>query len=240
MRIEISHNLSKPLVLPLAYQSILQSIIYRNIRDSEEFGELHDEGYQYEKRQFRLFTFSNIFGQAVVYEKNIIFYNKAKWFLSGNNDNFVLNVKRHMEENGIDYLKQHINDIVCKEQNNQIETDDLIINMISPMVAYQTDEVTRKKIYYSPSDEEFYRLIHDNFVRKYFAYYNKFPESTIDLEPINVNSKDKRVTKFKGIYMTGYKGVYRLFGKKENLNFLYNAGLGSNNSQGFGMFEIMD
>ena len=40
--------------------------------------------------------------------------------------------------------------------------------------------------------------------------------------------------------LTAYSGTYELFGERKYLDFLYQTGLGSKNSQGFGMFEIME
>ena len=37
-----------------------------------------------------------------------------------------------------------------------------------------------------------------------------------------------------------WKGIYELSGKSEYLNFLYDVGIGAKNSQGFGMFDVMD
>ena len=47
------------------------------------------------------------------------------------------------------------------------------------------------------------------------------------------------VTTFKGTYITGWQGYYHLEGSNELINFLYYAGLGDRNSQGFGMFKII-
>lgn len=65
-----------------------------------------------------------------------------------------------------------------------------------------------------------------------------FPEDRIILTPIDVNLKDKYVTKFKDTYITAWRGDYILEGSKEYINFLYYTGLGAKNSEGFGMFSI--
>ncbi len=51
-------------------------------------------------------------------------------------------------------------------------------------------------------------------------------------------AKNKYVTKFGGeIFITAWKGSFTLKSDVESLQFLYDTGLGSRNSQGFGMFE---
>ena len=47
------------------------------------------------------------------------------------------------------------------------------------------------------------------------------------------------MTKYQGNYITAWYGKYLISGKRKYLDFLYQAGLGSKNSQGFGMFEII-
>ena len=55
---------------------------------------------------------------------------------------------------------------------------------------------------------------------------------------IKITAKDKFVTRYKNFYISGWFSEYRLEGNRKHLDFLYQAGLGSKNSQGFGMYEI--
>ena len=41
------------------------------------------------------------------------------------------------------------------------------------------------------------------------------------------------------INISGWYGEYYLVGKRKYLDFLYQTGLGSKNSQGFGMFDVI-
>ena len=50
--------------------------------------------------------------------------------------------------------------------------------------------------------------------------------------------KDKYFTKYKNFFIEAWYGLYLLEGNADYLSFLYDAGLGSKNAQGFGMFEI--
>ena len=50
--------------------------------------------------------------------------------------------------------------------------------------------------------------------------------------------KDKYLTKYKGFFINGWKGIYQLSGERKYLDFLYQTGLGAKNSQGFGMFDV--
>ena len=76
-------------------------------------------------------------------------------------------------------------------------------------------------------------------MRNYAAYKDSHIVNDISFDVIDVRTKDKYLTKYKGYIIEGYKGIYRLQGGKEELNFLYNCGIGAKNSQGFGMFEVI-
>lgn len=240
MRLRLTHDLKVPLILPLAYHHILQSVIYDCIKEDEVLSDLHDKGYVYEKRSFRMFTFSEIKGPHKIVDDKIVFYDTVSWSVSSCNIRFIESIRNKVENGKINYDGQYYGSVACEISDERIKNNEIIINMMSPIVVYKTDQETGKKTHYSPDSKEFYGLISDNFIRKYKAYYNIFPDDIPVLSIINVNSRDKCVTRFKGIYMTGYKGVYLLSGKTEYLNFLYDVGLGTANSQGFGMFEVCD
>lgn len=78
-----------------------------------------------------------------------------------------------------------------------------------------------------------------NFIRKYYAYTGIYVPDGIMMEPISFSEKDKHVTRYKGFYLSGWTGTYRISGERKYLNFLYQAGLGAKNSQGFGMFDVI-
>lgn len=72
MRVKITLegiNQSK-IVLPINYQHVVQGFLYRTMKPAyAEY--LHKYGFKYEKRHFKLFTFSRIFGKYTVNsEKN--------------------------------------------------------------------------------------------------------------------------------------------------------------------------
>jgi CRISPR-associated endoribonuclease Cas6 len=63
-------------------------------------------------------------------------------------------------------------------------------------------------------------------------------DSGIHIEPLRVTQRDESVTRYKGFYITAWSGTYLLEGKRKYLDFLYQTGLGSKTSQGFGMFDV--
>ena len=114
-----------------------------------------------------------------------------------------------------------------------------MINMISPVTVYTTDQPSGYTYYYGPDQEDFYRLIDDNFHRKYQAYYGLLPSQYLQMRAVDEASLQKTVTRYKGCYITAWSGRYSLSCTRKYLDFLYQTGLGSKNAQGFGMFEIL-
>ncbi|MGB9578380.1 MAG: CRISPR-associated endoribonuclease Cas6, partial [Halothiobacillaceae bacterium] len=56
---------------------------------------------------------------------------------------------------------------------------------------------------------------------------------------VPVDERDHQVTiDFKGTMIRGYEGGFHLTGHAELLRFLYDAGVGSKNSEGCGMIEL--
>ena len=111
--------------------------------------------------------------------------------------------------------------------------------MKSPLTVYSTDREFGRIYYFNPEEKEFYERINENFYRKYEAYYGVRPFSPIQMEKIEEIPARKLVTRYQGVYITGWYGTYELRGERKYLDFLYQAGLGSKNAQGFGMFEVM-
>ncbi len=107
--------------------------------------------------------------------------------------------------------------------------------MISPVTVHRTLP-DGKTVFYAPGDEAFPLLLAENLA-------SKFRAAGLDLEPVMgfqayAHTVRKQVTTFKNTYIIGYTGRFRIEADPRILAFLYYAGLGPRNSQGFGMFSI--
>lgn len=241
MQLRINHStIDNPLILPINYNHILQSIIYDKLSADKYVGDYtHDCGWKYDERRYKLFQFSQLKGHYIVVDKNIVFDDMVTWEVRSIDDRIIMLIKDGIEKNGINYNNLHYSEINMDISDVRIDSDELYIKMYTPVCVYSTDPESKRVTYYSPEDEQFYNLVSENFVRKYNAYTGKSISDSISLELEKYSYKDKVVTKYKGNYISGWKGIYRLFGKREYLDFLYNVGLGARNSQGFGMFSVM-
>lgn len=240
MQLKIRHQVGAGLTLPLNYHHILQSIIYHHLRcGSRRYQNHHDDKDAAEKRQYKHFTFSLIRGKYRICGKKIIFEETIEYEIRSPEARMIHAIERSIRENGITYGETHFDKVELILSDREAESGTLQIRMVSPICIYSTEKETGFTHYYAPWEEKFSEMIRENFRRKYEAYCGMYPSGEICITPLKVTEKDKMITNYKGIYLCGWKGEYLLQGSRKYLNFLYQSGLGSKNSQGFGMFEII-
>ncbi|MFD2671136.1 CRISPR-associated endoribonuclease Cas6 [Marinicrinis sediminis] len=234
-----------PLKLPLAYQQILQGFCYHVLQDRAFAQFLHDLGYPVGKRNFKLFTFSRLTGQYRIDKKHkqIVFEDSFSWQISSIVPAFIQEFGRSLLT--ADSLHFHGQEVFVDEVRYEDigeSTSPARIRMISPVTVHSTFEsASGKKTtqFYDPDDPAFSHLIHENLRKKYLAFYQREMEGDFGIESVNVHPRDKVVTRFKQFMITAWNGVYQLNGTPENIRFAQCVGIGSRNSQGFGMFETL-
>ncbi len=240
MQLRVKQKLSSELILPIGYHHILQSILYSNMKDQRGYSDfIHNEGYAYHDRQFRMFTFSLLEGKYSIHEGKIIFRDEVSFEVRSPDHRLIQLIKDNIEERGIRYPNVTVTDIILALSDDQVDDDNILIRMGSPLTVYTTDENTKQTHFYSPEESRFAMLVNDNFKRKYSAYTGMLPETDVMLEPVKISPKDKYVTNYKGFYLSGWKGWYRLTGERRYLDFLYQTGIGAKNAQGFGLFYVV-
>ena len=242
--IHLSFKLEKPLVIPVNYQHALQSFVY-HILPNDEADFLHNHGFQYHNRSFKFFSFSRLYGSSPSYDpdaKTLTFQNKIALSISSVLPNLLEKTANNLLlSEKIHFHGQALNLDSLKYEEYKIDSDKIIVKAISPITVYSTFERRGgKKLthYYHPNDEIFRYLVEENFIKKYETFTGRpFANETtiITIEPIRVMKSDKVVTNYKGTWITGYTGVYKLQAKPEHLSFALNCGLGAKNSIGFGM-----
>ncbi len=237
--------------LPLHYNYALQGFIYRHI-SAYLASFLHNKGYRYQKRVFRLFTFSRIVGRyRIEGDKEIICFTGP--------------ISLHIASPLDDFLQEFAETLARAPEVN-IENNPLVVSsievhfspaigysavirMLSPLTVYSTlvsAEGKKKTYYFSPFEKEFSELTRKNIVKKYISFYKRKPVSKdLKITPLKVDKKSEKIIKYspdKGAYtlIKGWMGIYRLEGNPELIRFSYDTGLGAKNSQGFGMYEVID
>ncbi|MEO0255642.1 MAG: CRISPR-associated endoribonuclease Cas6 [candidate division WOR-3 bacterium] len=243
MRIKIILTNSKEnnIRLPLHYNYLIQSFIYKNI--GEELAKfLHDEGFEYGKRKFKMFVFSRIFSKEFyIFKKEIIFDKEISFFLSSPLNEFISKFAENLLKNpefeiNRNFLTLKRIDVIQPIFPRKKEK----IKMLSPLTCYSTlyKKESKKTYYYSPFEREFEILIKENLRKKFEAFFKKSFEFDFKIRPLEVDKNSEKIINYKGTVIKGWLGTYEVESEPEIIKFAYDAGLGSKNSQGFGMFEI--
>jgi CRISPR-associated endoribonuclease Cas6 len=117
------------------------------------------------------------------------------------------------------------------------------VGMLSPAVVYSTlmTKESKKKTYYSPYEGEFVDLIDKSLRKKHKAFYKKEPRAR-KLKIGLMGKPKEKVLKYRDNIniIKGWIGNFILDGNKRLLKLAYDCGIGSKNSQGFGMFEVLN
>ncbi|WP_027410798.1 CRISPR-associated endoribonuclease Cas6 [Anoxybacteroides tepidamans] len=229
---------------PLHYQHYLQGLLYRSLSDESFAYFLHERGFRKEKRTFKLFTFSRLFGEHRIHhaEKEITFVDSFQWHVGTVLPELTQQLGEFLLlQPYVQLANQRVIIERVEAEKRTIQQREIEIDMLSPMTVYSTYETVdgkKKTQFFNPNDEVFPHLIERNFHNKYEAYYGVPPSDRLLIKPVNVRKSDRVVTVFKGFYITAWKGRYKLISSPENLTFLYRVGIGGRNSQGFGMFRL--
>ena len=242
MRMELRISSSKErIVLPLDYNYHVQGFLYSSI--SQELASfLHDKGFEYEKRSFRMFTFSRLMGRYEIRNGAITFTMPVRLVISSPLDRFVSELANTMlTSKG---LKLCGEDIAVEEisvlERPEIKSS-MRIRLVTPLVAYSTlttPEGRKKTYYYNPSEPEFTEQTDGNLRKKYEAFYGRAPRARkLSLRPLG--RPDERIVRYRDNVIKGYAGTFLIDGNRRLLELAYDCGLGSKNSQGFGMFEVL-
>ena len=240
--LEFGRDDEKEIVFPIQYNYYIQSFLYRHI--SSELGKfLHDRGFVLEKRKFKMFTFSRLQGKYRVMGDKIIFYPPVHLIISSPLDRFISELGNTiLKDDNLQLANNRVHIVSMKVYPEPEMTDNIKIRMLSPVVTYSTlmtPEGKKKTYYYSPYEEEFAELIDKNLRKKYEAFYKKKPRARkLKITPAG-KSKEK-IVKYRGTIIKGWMGYFILDGNRKLLKFAYYTGLGSKNSQGFGMFEVVE
>ncbi len=237
MRFKILLQSQEPFVkLPINYNYLLRAFVY-DVLSNEISTSLHNQGYIYKNRHFKLFTFSKLYAKKFfIEEKNIIFTSPIQLFV-GFADNIVAKdfASNLLKRNSF-YLQDNILNIENIEAMESLDFTELnLIKTLSPIVVYKTFD--KKKRYFHPNDKEFVPLVKSNLAKKYAILAGEESDFDLKLRPLRYK---KTLIKNYGNVVEGIEGRFILQCSPFVLEKVYDAGFGANNSSGFGMVEVVD
>ena len=229
---------------PVHYNHLVQGLIYSSLnRGMAEF--IHNRGFPYGARVFRLFTFSRLIGPFKRDGDQLVFLGPIHLWVSSP-------IQPIIEELACTWL--HLGALQLGEDRLAVEAVDLeptpdigtsvVVRTLSPVTAYETlyaADGRAKTYYYAPTEHEFGQLCAANARRKLLALGGQVDESALlTVAPAGWQRHRQVIINYKGTVIKAWHGAFRLSGQPELLRAVIDAGLGSKNAQGFGMVEIWE
>ncbi len=241
MRLNVELNATESIRLPVNYNYLVQSMIYNNMdREFAEF--LHDQGYEVGKRKFKLFSFSRLLGQYKIMGSEILFAPPVRLVISSPLKEFCQYLLNGLLSQGSIRLGQNEINVEKVSASSPEAQSEIKVRLLSPVVAYSTflkPEGGKYTCYFQPGEQEFNRLAEENLRKKYQAFYNQEPPAG-DVRIKCLKSPRLHLIKYKSFVIKGYSGLLLLQGPQLLLQIALDAGLGSKNSMGFGLLEMMN
>lgn len=260
MLCRLSFAAKGPVVLPFDYNHILQAVVYSFVGDQSYAKFMHDSGYAFEKRNYKMFSFSGILQRPIRVDrqrKEFTFDSNFSFCVSSIENeffNYVFNSiisvgeevrfgRNSAQITGIELLDRRTvsggkGQAVSEKVEDRQETA-LVVRTLSPITVYSTlytAEGKHKTYYYQASETQFGQMLRDNLIRKYKALNEKEPVYS-EFDVRTLGRARERIITYKGFIIKGQEGRFQLRGSKELVDLALCAGLGSKNSMGFGCLE---
>jgi CRISPR-associated endoribonuclease Cas6 len=201
MRICVIFYKKDGITLPLHYNHIIQSFIYKSL-DKGLAKRLHDKGFLYEKRRFKLFVFSRLIADAKIENGLIHFKEGVKLYISSPIHPFIESLAETLLK--MPNLQLHDQEVfvesihVCRKPSFP---EHAFVKMLSPLTIYSTlkkADGAKKTYYYNPWEDEFSTLIKENLIKKYKAFYEKEPDDKIfSIRAYKVSKKEEKIINYK-------------------------------------------
>jgi CRISPR-associated endoribonuclease Cas6 len=242
LRVKITFQFPGKLMVPKHHYELLHGLIYASIRNEEYRDQLHNEGFKYEKRQFRNFCFSRLRGKLVSSGEKVVFDSPVSFIFSTCDERLMKELISTL------FTKDHVMighqrvTVASVEQIEEQISDSMRIRMLTPVTMYSTfmHNERRKTYYYAPFEQEFNELIAANAYKKYEALFNKPPsDHSFTLTPLDKRQLTQVTYTFKKTVIKGWLGDFVLQGSPELLKLVYEVGLGAKSSNGAGLFEVI-
>lgn len=245
MRIKLKLNSQRNIVLKTGYAVSMQAVIY-SLFNKSSADWLHENGFILRNRSFKLFCFSDILEKGkynsntreFIYPSQISFYisSPINWILEQIAQNSIKNEIK-LGNNSVQLSSIEIEPI---KKINEVRTR---INTLTPIEVHSTLEKkdgTKKTYYYSPMENEFSEFINNNLKKKWELCFKEKCDGNIKIYPVNPKYNKEKIRKFKGTIIKGWSGHFYLEGDSELIQLAFDTGLGSRNSAGFGMINIVE
>lgn len=242
MYCKLTINSSENIVLPFQYNHIIQALLYNFINDKEYSDFLHNKGYTYNNRNFKLFCFSNVLTEPIKIDRQVkkfVFPEEISICISCVDSEFLRYIFQSFavseKELRLSNNQAHISNVFFRQDIQNYE-EEMEVKTLSPITVYSTlfsADGKKKTYYYNPNEDEFSENIRKNLIKKYNAFYNEEPKDlSFSIKPIGRITE--KVVIYKGFVIKAHSGSFKISGSLDLKKIAFSSGLGSKNSQGFG------
>lgn len=240
MKYRLTFDCVRPVSLPVQYNHIVQAVLLKWLRDDT----LHDGGYENEKRMYKMYTFSNLYGYYR-YERasrRIVFLDQIQIYLSFYDmSEHAIILKNIRENRGIELSGVQMPLVDCSLVQ-ETYGEECVVKTLSPVTIHstmQTAQGKQKTYYYSPLERDFSDMIRENLLRKYEAFHGYLPENQeFSIEPLNKKQLKEVHIYYKNFAMRGWNGRFIMRGTDELIELALLAGIGARNSIGLGCILV--
>jgi CRISPR-associated endoribonuclease Cas6 len=236
-----------PVSLSVHYAGLVQGLLYRVMENPALKSYLHEQGFAYENRRFKLFTFSRLMSGVVRYDRNTgnLLLKPPLYLVICSPVSFIL------QEIGTGLLRRgwlrlgparlEVREMYIAAL--RVAQSTVRVRMLSPLVVYSTLLTASGRkftYYYSPFEPRFSELVRENLAKKHALIHGRPALADgFAIRPVGVTEKDHKITRYKDTIIKGWMGEYELAGDPDLLQVALDAGLGSKNSQGHGCCTLV-
>jgi len=241
-------------ILPINYQYEVSAWIYRVIGQGDPaFSKwLHEQGYADDKKQFRLFTFSNLIipDKSIRGDRIVIGSESIRIIISflphEAITHFIQGLFRNQEFRLGDRQSQVSFRVTSVEGLPEpLFHHEMSFRSLSPTLVTQMIPGERYARYLAPDHPEYTHLFFSNLNEKWKAFTGKVyhnhngpeaisPTSTVRKKGILIKSGTPMESR-----LIGYSFDFRITGPADLIRLGYYTGFGEKNSMGFGCTEVV-
>lgn len=236
--------------MPINYQYSIQAALYHILSksDSDFSSWLHKNGYQYEGKRFKLFTFSNLFvpkyeidkerERLIVKSDFVTLYisflpeKSTQQFIKGLFEHQVIQLADHIS--GVQFVVREI-----KVMHSLDYHSDMVFKTLSPVCISLLNDRGQMD-YLAPTDSRYEIGILTGLLARYNAIYGRPFGETAYCHLQLLNQPKSALIRIKSgtpqeTRVRGYRFQFKIDLPQELMHIAYESGLGEKGSMGFGM-----
>ena len=237
MRLQLYFDLENDYI-EIDYRKSFVSFIKKAISEYHE--DFYEKLYHDKAPIIKPITFAIFFEGAIYFSDRIeVKKQKIRMTVSTNNYEYAINLLNSFNHQKYKKFSLCKNSMTLYQiqllKEKQISTNEIVIKMQSPIIVKSKED--QRDTYYYAEKELFKPTLITTIKDQLKAF--EMDEALLDGFDIIPVQPKKIIVKCYGINLECSIGIFKLIGKIELLEYLYQVGLGSKRSLGFGCFNIL-